>query len=326
MMLIASALSLPLSTTSLIFKMAFFENGLRAKVMSTEIILEADLSKKILFEALDLVKEFEAKFSAYKEDSLLNRVNINAGISGVICTQDERELFSKALEMAKASDGVFDPTIGILSQATYCFGKSTQKIPTKKELQKAKELVNFKDFIVNKESVYLKRKGMRLDFGGIGKGFIAEKLITYLRNKGAKKALVNAGGEICTFGKNYNIAIKSPYTDENIAVVKTSKAPITFSTSGDYERFISSKENHHILDIKTASQNHYYSSITLIKDGKDGTLLDAVATMAFNTPKEKLRALAKRYNIAIIAIEEEGNLLFENFKSLDIKAIELYAL
>ena len=306
--------------------MAFFENGLRAKVMSTELIIEADVSKKILFEALDLVKEFEAKFSAYKDESLLSRVNANAGVSEVACSQEEIELFSKALEMAKASDGVFDPTIGVLSQGTYGFGKSTQKIPSKKELQKAKGLVNFKDFIVNEESVYLKKKGMRLDFGGIGKGFIAEKIIAFLQSRGAKKALVNAGGEICTFGKNYNIAIKNPYTDENIAVIKTSKTPLTLSTSGDYERFIGSKKNHHILNSKTASQNHYYSSITLIKDGTEGTLLDAVATMAFNAPKEQLRALAKKYNIAIIAIEEEGNLLFENFKSLDIRAVELYAL
>ena len=306
--------------------MAFFENGLRAKVMSTELIIEADLSKKILFEALDIVKEFEAKFSAYKEESLLSRVNANAGISEVACSPDERELFAKALEMAKISEGLFEPTIGVLTQGTYGFGKSTQKIPSKKELQKAKELVNFQDFIVNEESVYLKKKGMRLDFGGIGKGFIAEKLIAFLQSRGAKKALVNAGGEICTFGKNYNIAIKNPYTDENIALIKTSKTPLTLSTSGDYERFIGSKENHHILDRKTASQNHYYSSVTLLKDGTEGTLLDGVATIVFNAPKEELRVLAKKYNIAIIAIEEEGSLLFENFKSLDIKAIELYAL
>ena len=311
---------------SLIFKMAFFENGLRAKVMSTELIIEADLSKKILFEALDIVKEFEAKYSAYKEESLLSQVNANAGVSEVACSQEERELFSKALEMAKISDGVFDPTIGILTQGTYGFGKNTQKIPSKKELQKAKELVNFQDFIVNEESVYLKKKGMRLDFGGIGKGFIAEKLIEFLQSRGAKKALVNAGGEICTFGKNYNIAIKNPYTDESIAVIKTSKIPLTLSTSGDYERFIGSKKNHHILDRKTASQNHYYSSITLIKNGTEGTLLDGVATIVFNAPKEELRALAKKYNIAIIAIEEEGSLFFENFKSLNIRSIELYAL
>jgi len=306
--------------------MSFFENGIKAKVMSTQLIIEANVSKKILFEALEWSKKFEATFSAYNEKSLLCKVNQNAGLKPVVCSSEDLELFTKALEMAEMSHGIFDPTVGALSQGLYGFGKKSAKIPTYKELQSAKKLVNYKNFIINQREVYLKEKGMKLDFGGIGKGFVADKIINYLQTKGATKALVNVGGEIATFGKKYNIAIKDPYSKGNLAIVKTLHSPLCISTSGDYERFIASKKNHHILDNKTAKQNHYYSSVTIIQNGIDCTLLDAVATIVFNTSQEFLKNISQKYGVAIIAVVESGKIYFENFKSINIESVELFAL
>jgi thiamine biosynthesis lipoprotein len=309
---------------SLITKMSFFENGIKAKVMSTELIIEANLPKKILFECLELAKRFEETFSAYREDSLLCKVNKHAGFKAIICSEYEIELFQKAFESAKDSDGVFDPTIGVLSQGLYGFGKESAKIPSKKELEKAKKLVNYENFIVTHNEVYLKERGMKLDFGGIGKGFLADKIMNYLYQSGATKALVNVGGEICTFGKNYNIALRDPFSTKNLAVIKTLKNQLTISTSGDYERYIASKENHHILDHKTAKQNHYYSSVTIIKNGTDATLLDVVATIVFNSKKELLKNISKKYNVAIVTVFQDGEIYFENFKALDIQSVELF--
>jgi len=306
--------------------MSFFENGIKAKVMSTQLIIEANVSKKTLFEALEWSKKFEATFSAYNEESLLCQVNKNAGLKPIICSDEELELFTKALDMAEASDGVFDPTVGALSQGLYGFGKKSAKIPTYKELQSARKLVNYKNLIINHKEVYLKEKGMKLDFGGIGKGYVADKIINYLQTKGATKALVNVGGEIATFGKRYNIALKDPYSKGNLAIVKTLQSPLCISTSGDYERFIASKKNHHILDNKTAKQNHYYSSVTIIQNGIDCTLLDAVATIVFNTSQEFLKDISQKYGVAIIAVVESGEIYFENFKSLNIEGVELFAL
>ena len=137
---------------------------------------------------------------------------------------------------------------------------------------------------------------------------------------------MNVGGEICVVGKEYNIAITNPYSSQNLAVIKTRKSSLSISTSGDYERYIGSKEHHHILDNKTVKQNHFYSSITLVKDGLEGTLLDAVATIAFNALPKELEVVSKQYNVAIIAVPKEGKLLLENFTGLDIRALELYAL
>jgi len=306
--------------------MAFFENGLKAKVMSTELIIEANVSQKILFECLDLAKAFESKYSAYKEDSLLCQINNNAGLKAIECSASEIEIFQRAYEMAELSGGVFEPTIGVLSQGTYGFGMSDAKVPTQKELNDSKKLVNYKNLLLSSHSVYLSQKGMKLDLGGIGKGFVADKIAQQLQTKGATKALINVGGELVTFGKEYNIAIRDPYSANNLAVIKTSKNSLSISTSGDYERFIGSKEHHHILDYKTAKSNHHYSSLTVLRDGADATLLDGVATIAFNSKQEDLKEIAKQYGVAIIAVCSDSEIYFENLRGLELKSIEFFSL
>lgn len=304
--------------------MSFFENGLKAKVMSTELIIEANVSKRILFEALALAKEFESKYSAYKEDSLLCKINRFSGEKSVSCSKEELDIFIKALEIAKLSNGLFDPTIGVLTQGLYGFGTKEAKIPTAKELQKSKSLVNFKDVEISNNEIFLKQKGMRLDLGGIGKGYMADKIILFLKSKGATKALVSVGGEIVTFGKNYAIAVKNPFKNGNTGIIKSSKSELSISTSGDYERYIDSRDNHHILDNSTAKQKHFYSSITIIKDGVDATLLDGVATIAFNSKMSELKDISKQFGVAIIAISRDKEIYFESFSNLNIKNFEIY--
>ena len=304
--------------------MGFFERGIHAKVMSTELIVEANVSKKILFECLDLAREFEAKYSAYKEDSLLSKINQNAGIKEVPCSKKELEIFQRAFDMAQASEGIFDPTIGALSQGTYGFGHENPKIPSQQELQNAHKLVNYKALHVRDNGVYLTKKEMRLDLGGIGKGYVADEILKHLQSRGATKALVSVGGEMLSFGKKYNIAIQNPFDSGSIAVIKTSPTILSISTSGDYERFIGSRENHHILDTTLAKQNHHYSSITILKNGLDATLLDGVSTVAFNTKPDVLDAIAKEYGVAIISVNQKQELCVSNLSALEIRGLEVF--
>jgi len=308
---------------SLIIKMAFFENGIKTTVMSTELLVEANVSKKILFECLDLAKAFESKYSAYKSSSLLSSINMAAGDYAIECEKEDLEVFEKALEIAKLSDGLFDPTIGALTQGLYGFGTYREKIPSKAELAYTKAFVDYKLVKISEHEIYLPKRGMKFDLGGIGKGFVADKIIAYLQKKGATKGLVSVGGEICSFGREHTVAIKNPFGEGNIAIINTNKELISLSTSGDYERFIESKENHHILDNKSAIQNHYYSSVTIIKNGLECTTLDGVATVVFNSKPKDLGALAKKFEIAIISISPQKEICFENFSDLEIKNIEI---
>jgi thiamine biosynthesis lipoprotein len=304
--------------------MALFEKALKATVMTTELLIRSNVSKKILYECLDLALEFEKKYSAYKNDSLLSKINRASGKENVTCTNDELEIFKIALKMAKKSDGVFDPTIGSLTQDLYGFGTQSSKIPTKRELLETKKLVNYKFMQINQNEIYLSKKGMKLDLGAIGKGFVCDKIIQHLLKRGATKALVSVGGEICSFGKKYNIAIRDPFSNNNIGIIKSSKKFISLSTSGDYERFIGSKENHHILDNSSAKSNHYYSSVTIIKNGITAAALDGVATVIFNSKTDKLKEMAKKFGVAIIAITPQREILFQNFSNIDIQSFDIY--
>jgi len=305
--------------------MSFFEHGIKTTVMSTELIIESNVSKKILFECIQLAKDFEDKYSAYKEDSLLCKINKLSGEETVPCDEEEIDIFQKALVIAKISNGLFDPTIGVLTQGTYGFGKKSAKIPSDAELLKVKKLVNYKEFKLLGNCVYLTQKGMKLDLGGIGKGYIADKILQYLRKKGASKALVSVGGEICSFGKEYKIALRDPFSKNHLAIVKTSKAMLSISTSGDYERYIGPKKNHHILNNTTARQNHFYSSITIMQNGMNATMLDAIACIAFNSPQEKLKDIAKEFRVTIISVTKDKQVYFENFSNLEIKGFELFS-
>jgi thiamine biosynthesis lipoprotein len=303
----------------------FFTNGLKAKVMSTELIIEANVSKKTLFEALEIVKNFEKKYSAYDDESLLSQINKAAGIEPVTCTKEDMDIFQKALAFAKKSQGIFDPTIGSLTQGVYGFGTQKEKIPTSKELQITKKLVDYRKIDITDNTIYLQEKDMRLDLGGIGKGYIADQVVHFLQQRNATKVLVNVGGELVMFGKHYAIGIQHPFAQKNIAIVHSKKSNLSISTSGDYERYIGSREYHHILDHKSARQQHYYSSLTLLKDGIEATLLDAVATIAFNTPPEKLQQVATQYNVAIFAVTPTQEIYIKNCTDLNIQKITYYS-
>lgn len=299
--------------------MKFFDKALRATVMTTELFINSNVSKKILYECLEIAQDFERKYSAYQEDSLLSKINRASGIEPIVCTEEELKIFEEALKIARLSKGKFDPTIGALTQALYGFGTEAQKIPKESELREQKKLVDYSCVEINECHIYLQKKGMRLDLGAIGKGYVADKIMEYLIDRGATRALVSVGGEICSFGKEYTIAVRDPFSGNNFVFIKSSKKPLTLSTSGDYERYIGTKDHHHILDTTSAKQSHFYSSVTLLSNGIDASKLDAVATIVFNSPREELYDLAMQFNVAILAVTREKGIIFENFSNIDIK-------
>lgn len=299
-----------------------FEKALKATVMSTELFIKARASKALLLEAYEIAKKIEEKFSAYKKESLINKINENAGVAPVACDDETLFLIKEALKIAKITDGKFDPTIGALSQGAYGFGTKNPKIPLEKDLKKDKNLVNFKEIEIEGKSVFLKKKGMRLDLGGIGKGYAAEKIINFFIDKKASFALVSVGGEICCYGKEYKIGIKNPFKEGNIATITTTKNPTTITTSGDYERYIDSIKYHHILDSKSGVSNNFYSSMTLIKDGFFGSELDAFATAIFNTKPQELEKISKEQEMATIAITPDKEILFLNKEENFYKKID----
>ena len=299
--------------------MAIFEKALEGNVMSTHILIRADVKKDILLKAYQISKDFEDRYSAYKENSLISTINKNSGLKATKILDEDIEIFNKSIQASKDTNGLFDITIGSLSHGVYHFGFKNQKIASKQDIKKAKSLISFKNIELKNNSIFLKQKNMRIDLGGIGKGYVSKLIAKFLLDNGAKKMLVDVGGEIISMGKSYVIAIKNPFKEGIIATIKTSKEPISISTSGDYERFID-RDNHHIIDTKEGKSNLYYSSMTIIKNSLDIDLLDAYATALFN--QQNIKPLINRLDISAIVIDRDKTISLHNIDKLKLDKIE----
>lgn len=302
--------------------MAIFEKALEADIMSTHMLVRANVSKSILHQVYAIAKEFEKRYSAYKNDSFLNTINAMAGIEAVSCTDADIELFTQSVLASQKTNGAFDITIGSLSHGAYHFGFSNQQIASKEMIEKQKKLVNYKNIILSGNTIFLKERGMRLDLGGIGKGYVAKKIAILLKEKGATKGLINVGGEIISFGKSYNIALQDPFSSNKFLYFRTSKEPVSISTSGDYERFICTKEHNHILDTRSGNPSHLYSSMSIIKNGFDIDMLDAFATAMSNNSINDIKKFTKEMDCSAILINKESDCSMIEIQKLKYKNIE----
>lgn len=303
--------------------MAIFEKALEANIMSTHMLIRADVSRSVLYQAYKIATEFENRYSAYKKDSFLNKINAMAGLEPVVCSDEDIELFKRAITVSKETNGAFDITIGALSHGAYHFGFSDQIVASKESIKKKICLVDYNNIIIKDNTLFLKEKGMRLDLGGIGKGYVAKKIALFLKGNGAKKGLINVGGEIISFGKSYTIALQDPFSVENFLYFKSSKEPISISTSGDYERFIGIKEHNHILDTKSGNSANLYSSMSIIKNGFDIDMLDAYATAMSNCSIEDIKRSADILGFSAILINKESDCSMIGIQKLDYRGIEL---
>ena len=279
------------------------------KVMSTQLLIKAKASEKLLFDASVIAHEIEEKLSAYQNSSEISRINKNAGIRSVKCSALTIEILKIAIEMAEATQGKFDPTIGVLTQKGYGFGTGNEKLLSKAEKTHLKSFVNYKEIEIDGDNVFLKREGMALDLGGIGKGYAADKIISFLKQQGVKAALVSVGGEIHTYGKSWNLGIQHPRENRFLAQFTTSKKDTLVTSSGDYERYIKDTSHNHIIQPSDAESANLMSSLTLVSNDLDAGRMDALNTALIQMDFEELEAMISKYNLATIKVEKSSQVV-----------------
>jgi thiamine biosynthesis lipoprotein len=231
------------------------------------------------------VKQLDRIFSDYKPDSEAMRLCDEAGTGRAIKVSSELfTVLKAAVTVSEQTDGAFDVTVGTLVQL-WRRARKEKRLPTSNQIVVAKELVGWKLVVLNEleQSVELKRAGMRLDFGGIAKGFIAQDVSRLLRERGFERTLVAVAGDI--------VAGDSPPSADGwkVAVAPlrgVDKAPSrllllkhrAISTSGDAFQFveIDGVRYSHIVDPKTGLGLTRRSSVTIVAD--DGIIADALAT------------------------------------------------
>lgn len=260
---------------------------------------EADASIESAFARLE---RFGNLINFFSEESELSRVNKNAGATPTTVSPETLYLIEKALYVAEKSDGAFDPTIGPVMTL---WDFHNNKKPADEELRNKVRLVNYRDVKIDhdKSTVFLKRKGMMLDLGGIAKGYAAELAADTLKEQGIKSGIVAVAGDIKTFGLRpdgmpWNIGIKNPRQtgadDEIIATVRLSGKAI--STAGDYERFfiIDGQRYHHILDPVTGHPVMGTRSVSVVTE--KGVFADGFDNAIFVLGPERGMKLVQEIN------------------------------
>lgn len=249
--------------------------------------------------ALVRLDELNLRLSDYREDSEVNTLCRTAGSGEYIkVSPDLWNILQESVKAAQLSEGNFDVTIGPLTQLWRRM-KRQKQLPTPTQISDAKAKIGIEKIVFNKvnQSVMLETKGMRLDFGGIGKGFAEDEMMKILKQNGIKSALIEAGGNIVVS----NSPADSPKGWETI--INNKKYFLKncgISTSGDAYQFveIDGKKYAHILDPKTGIGYAEPHQISII--AKDGTKSDWISTALYLMPQEKGKKLAKKLKVKVI--------------------------
>lgn len=254
---------------------------------TVEITLKEDTleSQRAVDNAFNEIARLEKIFSSYDPKSDVSRITDTAGKGWVQVSPEVIEVLDIALRISRLSDGGFDPTFGALSELWDFSAKSEKILPTKEEINKLLPLVDYRGVLIGRfqSVVMLKEKGMKLNLGGVAKGYIVGRAFEKLKEAGLDWAIIKAGGEITVFsesGELFEVGVQDP-RDKSKIIGQLSIMNGAVSTSGDYERFFIKEDvrYHHIIDTKTGYPARGLRSVTIVST--DPTLADALSTAVF---------------------------------------------
>lgn len=225
--------------------------------------------------AFQRIKQVENEMSINKEGTEFDAVANAAGKSFVKVSDDTFKVLKKGLYYSEQSKGAFDITIGPLVKL-WGIGTDKARVPSEAEINNAKALVGYKDLVLdeNNKSAMLKRAGMVIDAGGIGKGFAADEAAKVLKENGVTHGIVNLGGNVLAIndspeGKPWKIGVQDPFEARGGVVGTLEVTNKTVVTSGIYERYIeqNGKKYHHILNPFTGyPMENSLASVTVVTD------------------------------------------------------------
>jgi FAD:protein FMN transferase len=244
------------------------------------------------------IRRLENLLSTYIPASELSRVNQAAGINPVAVSLEVLYVVQEALRIAQLTEGGFNIAIG---PAIDLWRVTDQpRIPTASELGAVRLLIQYENIKWDEKdrTIFLTQKGMRIDVGGIGKGYAADQAEAILRRSGIDNGIIAVAGDIKAFGRKpdrtaWNIAIQHPRR-QDIPLAELDLENEAVSTSGDYERVFmkEGRRYHHILDPMTLQPADRSQSVTVV--AKQGIFTDALSTGIFVMGPEKGMALLEQ--------------------------------
>jgi len=235
------------------------------------------------------MRRIDALMSTYKPDSEISRVNAEAGKRPVPVSAELFSLLETSQQYSKISSGAFDITYASVG---YLYDYRSHQRPDDAALAAALPGVDYRQLKLDpaRRTVSFGKPGMRIDLGGIAKGYAVDRGIEVLKARGITRAMVNAGGDTRVigdrFGKPWVIGIRHPDRKDEV-VMRIPLEDAAFSTSGDYERYFDEDgvRYHHILDPKTGRSPHALRSVTII--ASTATRTDGLTKTVFILGPEK---------------------------------------
>jgi len=269
-------------------------------------------AERIARAAIREAERLEMKYSRFLPGSLLSRINRDAGRTPVAVDAETVWLVEQALELARCTQGAFDPTVGVLRRV-WDFRK--QLVPDDGTLQTARPLVNHKEVLVRDGTVFLRREGMELDLGGVVKEYAVDRLADLLRGEAVESAIVDLAGDLRTVGSRgdgrpWNLGVADPRAAGRCRFSVRVVGDAGVASSGDYERYFMKDgvRYHHLLDARTGRPARGVSAATAI--GPCALRAGLAATAAFLLgPGAGLDHLESLEGIEGVLITSEGTVL-----------------
>jgi thiamine biosynthesis lipoprotein len=271
---------------------------------------------------IEEIRRIEKLLTTFSDDSETNQVNRNAGIKPVLVSRETFELIRRSIRISELTQGAFDITYGSVDKKLWNFDKSMTELPDKATAKQMVRLINYRNVILDDENctVFLHEEGMRIGFGGIGKGYAAERAKQVMKLAGVNSGIVNASGDLNAWGlqpngKKWTIGIANPDSTHEIFSYMDI-TDLAVATSGNYEKYvmIDGKRYSHTINPLTGLPVTGIKSVTIITTNAE--LADAMATpvmiMGIQTGLDMINQMK---HIEAIIIDDNNKL----YTSINIK-------
>jgi len=298
-------------------------------IMGTRIVVELWSEDRAKADAaidavLEEMRHIDESMSTYKPTSEVSQVNAHAAQGPMKISKELFDLLVTAREYSRLTDGAFDITYASVGYL-YDFRKHVH--PNEAQIDKALPAVNYEHVILDEknQTVRFTRKGVRIDLGGIAKGYSVDRGIEVLQKRGFDRAFVSAGGDSRIigdrFGKPWMVGIRDPRGAPGSVITRIPLTDAAMSTSGDYERFFEEDgvRFHHIIDPHTGHSASKVRSATII--GPKAVRTDGLSKTAFVLGPEKAMEIYNRIDdIDAIIVKLDGTVIYsKGLEQLPVK-------
>ncbi|WP_243835924.1 FAD:protein FMN transferase [Sphingobacterium paludis] len=263
-------------------------------------VIEKDsmLAQERIAEAMAEVSRIENLISEWQPHTQISEVNRHAGIRAVQVDREVFDLTARAIQFSKLTHGAFDISIAAMDHI-WRFDDTMEALPTAEAIKKSVEKVGFQDIILDSVActIFLSKLGMKIGFGSIGKGYAADKCRTLMKMKGVVGGIINASGDIATWGNQQHgeawlIGLRNPFKQHKM-VKRLKMRERAVATSGTYEKYVEfeGKRYAHIINPKTGYPSTGLVSVTIYGPSAEfaNGLSTSIMVMGVKAGKKVLR-------------------------------------